>query len=114
MKLPVAGVRRWPWLNLPGALLLVLLQRTPTLPTALSIGERAVAAPLGALLRSAITAAASLGAMHSLAGATQVVATQGTTLTNSINTTVGTPLTPVVFVTNGAPTIALSYLITGL
>lgn len=42
------------------------------------------------------------------------MATQGTTLTNSVNVTVGTAITPVVFVTTGAPTIALSYIITGL
>src|SRR5258708_22169895 len=114
MKTSVAFVRRLPWINLPGALLFALLQRMPAVPVALLAEEGALAAPLSAVVRSAFAAVASLGALHSLAGATQVVATQGTTLTNSVNTTVGTPITPVVFVTTGSPTIALSYIITGV
>lgn len=109
MKIFTAITRRLPWLNLPGALLLPLLQRTPAVPAAVIAGEGALAAPLGAVVRSAVAAAAALGALHSLAGATQIVAS-----TNSVNTTVGTAITPVTFVTNGAPTPALSYLITGL
>ena len=113
MKISAALVRRLPWINVPGALLFALLQRTPAVPVAL-MAEEGLTAPFGAVVRSAFAAVASLGALHSLAGATQVVATQGATLTNSVNTTVGTAITPVVFVTTGSPTIALSYIITGL
>lgn len=114
MKISAVLARRLRWLNLPGAVLLALLQRTPVVRVAAVAEEFVAASPLGAVLRSAAAGVAALGAVHSLAGATQVVATQGTTLTNSVNTTVGTPITPVVFVTNGSPTIALSYVITGL
>ena len=113
-KFSAAFVRRLRWLNLPGAVLLALLQRTPVERVAAVVEEFVAAPPFGVVLRSAAAVAASLGAVHSLAGATQVVATQGTTPTNSINTTVGTPISPIVFVTNGSPTIALSYLITGV
>jgi hypothetical protein len=106
---PAALARHLPWINLPGAVLLGFLQRSPAVPAALLVEEGALSAPVGAVVRSAFAAAVSLGALHSLAGATRVVPS-----VSSVNTTVGTPITPVVFVTNGAPTIALSYLITGL
>ncbi|TAK76637.1 MAG: hypothetical protein EPO16_06850, partial [Dehalococcoidia bacterium] len=108
MRIPVSA-RRLSWLNLPGAILCAVLQRAPAVPAALLAEEGALAAPLGVVVRAAFAAAASLGAVHSLAGATQVVAS-----VSSVNTTVGTPITPIGFVTNNAPTIALSYLITGL
>lgn len=114
MRVSTALVRSLRWINLPGAVLLALLQRTPAVRVAAVAEELAVRSPLGAVLRSAVATAAALGAVHSLAGATRIVATQGTTTTNSINVTVGTAITPVVFVTTGAPTIALSYIITGL
>src|SRR5882672_2507455 len=106
--------RRLRWLNLPGAVLLALLQRTPVVRVAAVAEEFVVAAPLGAVLRSAAAAVAALGAVHSLAGATaQVIAS-----TNSVNTTVGKPLNPVVgFVTNFFPATGFvvgSYLITGV
>ena len=109
MKIPAPLARRLSWLNLPGALLLALLQRTPVVPAALLAEEGARAAPLGAVVRAAFAAVASLGAVHALAGPTQVVAT-----TYSVNGTVGTPIATVGFVTNNSPTIALSYLITGV
>jgi hypothetical protein len=114
MKISAAFSRRLRWLNLPGAVLVALLQRTPVVRVAAVADELVAASPLGSVLRSATAGVAALGAVHALAGATQVVATQGTTPTNSVNTTVGTPISPVVFVTNGSPTIALSYLITGV
>ena len=62
--------RRLHWLNFPGAILLTLLQRTPALRVAASVEEMVLASPAGAVLRSAVAAVASLGALHSLAGAT--------------------------------------------
>ena len=109
MKFSVAVRRRLYGLNLSGALLVALLQRTPVLRVAAVGGEFVLASPAGAVLRSAAAAIASLGALHSLAGATQIVAS-----TNSVNTTVGTPIAPIVFVTNGAPTPAFSYIIIGV
>ncbi len=109
MKFSAPLARRLSWLNLPGALLLALLQRTPVVPAALLAEEGTWAAPFGAVVRSAFAAAASFGAIHSLAGATQVVAS-----TYSVNGTVGTPIAQIGFVTNNAPTNALSYVITGV
>ena len=58
--------------QLPAAMLLTLLQRTPA-ERLLNPAAQIVATPLGAVLRSALASAASLGAMHSLAGATTFV-----------------------------------------
>ena len=110
MKFFAAHLR---WLNLPGALLLALLQRTPVVRVAATVEECVLASPAGAVLRAAVAAAASLGALHSLAGATSQVVVS----TNSVNTTVDTPLTPVTFVTNFFPPTNFtvgSYTITGL
>jgi len=64
---------RYRWLNLPGATLLALLQRTPALHMVEVADEMVASSPVGAVLRSSIAAAASLGAMNSLVGATTVV-----------------------------------------
>jgi hypothetical protein len=56
-------------LNLPAVLLILLLQRTPLLQLVLRTEVLAVGPTAGSLLRSAITAAASLGTLHTLAGA---------------------------------------------
>ncbi|MBI5769875.1 MAG: immunoglobulin domain-containing protein [Verrucomicrobia bacterium] len=109
MKFPAALRRRLHWLNFPGALLVAFLQRAPVLRTAAGAAEGGLIAPAGAILRAAFATTASLGALHTLAGATQVVVTA-----TSVNVPVDTPITPVSFVTTGAPTIALSYRITGL
>ena len=63
---------RYRWLNLPGATLLALLQRTPALHVVEVADEMAASSSIGAVLRSSIAVAASLGAMHSLVGATTV------------------------------------------
>jgi len=106
--------RRLPWLNLPGALLVALLQRTPVVRVTATAGEMVFASPAGAVLRAAAATVASLGALHTLAGATSQVVVSS----NSVNITVGTPLIPPVsFVTNFFPPSAFtvgSYLITGL
>ncbi len=108
MNFIAALSRRLAWLNLPGALLLALLQRTPALPAATITIEGALAAPLGVVVRSAIVAA-SLGAVHSLAGATQLIVSA-----TSVNATVGTAINPpVLFFTKNAPSIAGSYTVRG-
>jgi hypothetical protein len=107
MKFFAAVTRRFAWLNLPGALLCALLQRTPAVPVASLAIEGALAAPLGAVVRSAIVAA-SLGAVHSLAGATQLIVSA-----TSVNATVGAAITPVIFLTKNAPSVAGSYTVRG-
>ncbi len=77
------------WLNLPSTLLITLLQRTPALKLAAVADEMVIASPLGAVLRSALAATASLGVMHTLAGATELAPSQPSPASG----TVGTPLT---------------------
>ena len=62
-------------------------------------GECVAASPFGALLRSAVAATVALGALHSLAGATQFEQNPG----NPVAGTVGQSLS-VTFTINGSPT----------
>lgn len=62
--------------NLPLALLLTLLQRTPALRVGAALAERFSASPVAHLLRSAVAGAAA-GTVHTLAGATTLVVNQG-------------------------------------
>src|SRR3954469_15231509 len=101
--------RRLRWINLPGALLVALLQRTPVLRIAATAEEMVASSPVGSVLRSAITAVASLGAVHALAGATQFVTNH-----NPVSGTVGTPISATTFTVTGAQTLAGSYRVTGL
>ena len=109
MKLSAALVRRLHWLNLPGALLIALLQRTPLLRVAATAGEIIHASPVGAVLRAAVATAASLGALHSLAGATQFVQNPPSPVTGAVGTRVtvaftitGSPTPPAFFTLDGA------------
>ena len=70
MKLSPAFVRRLHWLNLPGTLLVALLQRTPAVRIAATAGDYVLAAPATAVLKSAVATLGALGALHSMAGAT--------------------------------------------
>jgi hypothetical protein len=101
MKLPAVLLRRLHWINLPGALLVALLQRTPVLRVMSTVGEIIQAAPMGHVLRSTVAATATLGAMHSLAGATQFVQNPSGTIRGTVGQTVsvgftivGSPLPP--------------------
>ena len=97
------------WLNLPGALLVALLQRTPVVRVAAVAGECLVASPLGAVLRSVLTATASLGALHSLAGATVLSASSASPL----SATVGVAIPSVAMTVTGAQTAPGSFNVTG-
>lgn len=96
------------WLNLPGAILVVLLQRLPALRMAATAEDLLVASSAGAVLRSALMTVGSLGALHSLAGATRFV----TSPTSPVSGTVGTALA-FGFSVTGAQTPAGSYRVTG-
>jgi hypothetical protein len=100
--------RRLQWLNFPGAILVALLQRTPVLRIVTSAENVVSGSRVAALLRSAFASAASLGALHTLAGATQFQVSK-----NPTTGTVGTAITPVSFGVTGAPTPAGSYRMTG-
>ncbi len=69
------------WINLPTLSLLAVLQRTPAVRVANALANYVVASPLGAVLKSAFAAIGSLGAVHSLAGATQLATTQASPAT---------------------------------
>lgn len=109
MKLSFAIQRRLLWLNLSGALLIALLQRTPALRLVASAGQVIVSSPIGTLLKSAATTMASLGAVHSLAGATEL----STTHPSPLNATVGTAIPTVVFDVIGTIGLANSWQISG-
>ena len=90
MKLS-SSLQRWlHWFNVPTGLLIALLQRTPVLRVAAAVEEMVAASPAGAVLKSAALAAASLGAVDSLAGATtaQLVTSSGSA--SGISVTTGT------------------------
>jgi hypothetical protein len=109
MKFSFAIQRRMLWLNLPGALLIALLQRTPVVRVISSAGQMIVSSPVGTLLKSAAATVASLGAVHSLAGATEL----STTHPSPLNATVGTPIPTVVFDVIGTVGLANSWQING-
>jgi len=102
--------RLLPWLNVPTVILLTLLQRTPVVRMAASVGQVLSASPAGAVLKATVAALGSLGAVHSLAGATQLVAS----VVNPYRTTIGVPITtPIAITVTGAQTPPLSFNITG-
>ena len=109
MKFLLCFHRHLLWINLPVAALLALLQRTPLLRVVSTAESLAHASPVGHVLRSAFTAVASLGAVHSLAGATQWVVSS-----NSVSGTVGAAVPVVAFSVSGSPASPGSYRVTKL
>ncbi len=109
MKISVALQRRLPWLNLPGAVLVALLQRTPVIPLATAAEEMIGSIPVGAIVRS-VFAISGLGAMHSLAGATTFI----TSPTSSpLGATAGTAIPTEAFAITGAPSVVKSWKVAG-
>ena len=92
--------RHAPWLHLPLGLLLAVLQRTPAVRVLSHAGEYALRSRPAEVLRAAI-AVASLGAVHSLAGATTYIQSPA----NPVRGEVGTRLS-VAFAFTGAPSDA--------
>jgi hypothetical protein len=93
----LARHRMWPRIKLPAVALAALLQRAPAARVLAVCDEVITASPVGALLRSAAATIASLGALHSLAGATVLAPS----VSGPANATVGTPISPIAFnVTN--------------
>src|ERR1019366_4383005 len=91
-------------LQLPVVALIALLQRTPAVRVLVLAEEAAASSPLGVVLKSAIAAAASLGAVHSLAGATvyALVASQS----SPVAAKVGTALPQIAFTVSNTINIA--------
>ncbi len=100
--------RRLQWLNLPTLSLLALLQRTPVLQVAATVERLVISSPVGTVLRSAATVAA-LGALHSRAGATELV----TNVDSPLKATVGTPIPSVAFGLTGTQTSPVQWQIGG-
>jgi Immunoglobulin I-set domain len=94
------------WLGPPIGLLIALLQRTPVIRAIAGVGEDLAAAGPTQILRAVFTAG-GLGAMHSMAGATQFVGPAG-----PVVGTVGTPL-QVAFSYSGAPSSPARFDFTG-
>ncbi len=109
MKFALALHRRLAWLNLPAAILVAVLQRTPVLRVATAAESAFVGSPVGQVLRNVLTAVASLGALHSLAGATQLSAS----VASPLRVTAGTAITPVALTVTGAQTPPASFLVSG-
>ncbi len=97
------------WLNLPSTVLLVLLQRLPVLKQVSLVGQTVLASPLGAVLRSALVGATSLGAVNTLVGATELESSTP----DPASATVGTPV-DLFFVFSGTPSRPTSWTVTGL
>jgi len=93
--------RTWLRLKFPAAILITLLQRSPALRVLQVAGEIIASAPLGVVLKST-AALASLGALHSLAGATVLQTTQA----SPASATVGTAINPIGFTVTDTINIA--------
>ena len=109
MKFILRFHRHLPWINLPVAALLALLQRTPLLRVVAAAESLVHASPVGHVLRSAFTAVASLGAVQALAGATQFSVSS-----TSVRGTVGTAVQVVAFSVTGANAQPGSYRVANL
>ncbi len=110
MKIVLSLQRHLAWLNLPAAILVALLQRTPVVRVAASAGEILTSSPAGAVLKATVAVLGSLGAVHSLAGATTLVATP---TASPLRVTAGTAITNVTMTVTGAQSQPASFSVSG-
>lgn len=96
------------WLHLPAALLMVLLQRVPMLRAVVTT-EFVVSSGVGSVLKGVLAGSAALGAVQTVAGATELDVGSGG---NPASATVGQSFLGG-FAVVGAPAVAASYEITG-
>lgn len=101
---------RFRWLNLPGALLVTLLQRTPVVRVLAAAESVLVGSPVANVLRSAVAVAAATGTMHTLVGATPLVPSSGSA--SGLSTSVGAAV-DIFFTVSGTQTRPLSWTISG-
>ena len=111
MNFSALFLHRLRWIQLPGALLIALLQRTPVLRVMAGAEPLVAGSSVAVVLRSAFTGLASLGAVQALAGATTFIVQQGQTqivrdgdpprFNNPANGTVGVDIAPVAFTVIG-------------
>ena len=101
--------RRLHWLNLPGALLIALLQRTPIIRVAATAGDYVLSSTTGNVLKAAATTLGALGAVHSMAGATTLSASTPSPASG----TVGVVFNTIIFSVKGAQSAASSWTVNG-
>jgi hypothetical protein len=95
-------------LNLPGTLLIALLQRTPAVRVVATAADTVLASPATSVLKAAVSTLGGLGAMHSMAGATALSPSQP----SPASATAGVPTT-LVFTVTGSPAAPQSYTFAG-
>jgi hypothetical protein len=78
MKISALVHRRLHWINLPGAVLMLLLQRMPVVNVVAVADDMVASSPVGAVLKAVVAAVAALGAVNSMAGATPLTVSSGT------------------------------------
>lgn len=108
MKFSPASLRRLHWLNLPGTLLIALLQRTPAVRVVATAADTVLASPATSVLKAAVSTLGALGAMHSMAGATALSPSQP----SPASVTAGVPAT-LVFTVTGSPAAPQSFTFAG-
>ena len=110
LHLSVRIQRLYQRINLPGALLLLLLQRTPVLNLLVSSDEMVIASPAGNVLKSVVAAVAALGAVNTMAGATPLVPSSGSA--TGVTLAAGTSAN-IFYTVDGTETPPASWQITG-
>ena len=110
MKLFAHLHRKLPWINLPGAILMMVLQRTPAVSVAVRAGEVIIASPVGTVLKAAVAAVAALGAVNTMVGATPLVPSTGSA--TGITVAAGSSVS-VIFTINGTQTPIKSWSVSG-
>lgn len=110
MKLFLRLRRSTRWFNLPAALLVTVLQRAPVARLVEVADDFVVDSPIGTVLKGAVAAIASLGAMQTLAGATAYVLSA--TATSPVSATIGANFSQVGFTVVPTQTIG-SWMIGG-
>ena len=108
MKVSPASLRRLHWLNLPGTLLIALLQRTPAVRVVATAADTVLSSPATSVLKAAVSTLGALGAMHSMAGATALSPSQP----SPASVTAGVPTT-LVFTVTGSPAAPQSFTFAG-
>jgi len=108
MKFSPTSLRRLHWLNLPGTLLIALLQRTPAVRVIATAADTVLLSPATSVLKAAVSTLGALGAMHSMAGATALSPSQP----SPASATAGVPTT-LVFTVTGSPASPQSFTFAG-
>jgi hypothetical protein len=91
MKISYGFRRLMPWMNFQVSVLILILQRTPAPRVVAFLGEILAASPISSFLKAAVVLEGSLGAMHTLAGATTITASTPSPLSATVGVAVASP-----------------------